>query len=178
MAGRTSTLSGGLPGRQAASQAALSADGQSSTGRDRTGAARLSRSGVLAVRSSRARLPRRLVRIEPQMLSDDLAELPAGLDRFQATVEVDRGPDVSMPEEPSDGFVVARVVLQVDGCGRMSKLMDGDPQAGRLLNAFGNLDAEQMGSFDPPVVPGRASHHSLPEAGSGDTPGHIRRSGR
>lgn len=61
------------------------------------------------------------------MLSDDLAELPAGLDRLQAAVEVDGGLEAFVPEEPPDCFVVARMVLQVDRRGSVPKLMHSNP---------------------------------------------------
>jgi hypothetical protein len=36
------------------------------------------------------------------MLSDDLAELPAGLDRFEAAVEVGGGFEAFVPEEKAE----------------------------------------------------------------------------
>src|SRR5262249_26920676 len=78
------------------------------------------------------------------MLSDDLAELAAGLDRLQPAVEVDGGFEAFVPEEAPDRFVVARMVLQVDRRGGMPKLVDGNPQSGGLLDSLRNLDAKQM----------------------------------
>jgi hypothetical protein len=61
------------------------------------------------------------------MLSDDLAELAAGLDRLQSAVEVDGGFQALVPEEAPDGFVVTRMVFQVDRRGCVPELVDGDP---------------------------------------------------
>ena len=61
------------------------------------------------------------------MLSDDPAELAAGLDRLQTAVEVDGGFEAFMPEEAPDRFVVSRMVLQVDCGGSVPKLVGGDP---------------------------------------------------
>ena len=78
------------------------------------------------------------------MLSDDLAELPAGLDRLQATVKVDGSFEAFMPEEAPDRLVIAGMVLQVD-CGRcVPELVDGNPQSGCFLDSLRDLDAKQM----------------------------------
>jgi hypothetical protein len=61
------------------------------------------------------------------MLSDDLAELAARLDRLQAAVEVRSGFEAFVPEEAPDRFVVARMVLQVDRRGGVSELVNGNP---------------------------------------------------
>jgi hypothetical protein len=68
-----------------------------------------------------------VIRIKPQMLSDDFSELSACLDRLQTTVEFDRGPCVSVAEEPSDCFVIAGMVFQVDRSRSMPELVEGDP---------------------------------------------------
>ena len=83
------------------------------------------------------------------MLSDDLAELAAGLDRLQAAVKVDRGFEAFVPEKPADRFVVARVVLQVDRRGGMPELVDSNPQSGGFLDSLGNLDAQKMRGLTP-----------------------------
>jgi hypothetical protein len=61
------------------------------------------------------------------MLSDDLAELPACLDRLQAAVEVDGSFQTFVPEEAPDRLAIARMTFQVDRRRSMAELVDGNP---------------------------------------------------
>ena len=82
------------------------------------------------------------MRIELDLLTNKFAELLRGLHGLQATIESNCRPDIAMSKEPSDGFVVAWPVLEIDRRRRMSELMNRDPNSDRFLNAHGNLFAE------------------------------------
>ena len=79
------------------------------------------------------------------MLANNLTKHPAGGDRLEAAVEADGGLDTAMPEKPANGFIVAGPVAQIDGRCSMPELAESDRETRRLLDAVGNLDAEQMG---------------------------------
>src|SRR6266404_8895444 len=86
---------------------------------------------------------RRLV-IELDVFTDDLAVGLVRLRRRQAAVEVDRGLDVAVTEQPSDGLVFAGVVLEIDRRTGMAELVNRYAHARRLLDALRNLGAEHV----------------------------------
>jgi hypothetical protein len=84
------------------------------------------------------------LRPEFQMLSDDLAELLRGVHCFKTAIKIGGRLNPVVAQQPPDRLVFARSMLQVDGRRGVPELMDRDPQSGRLLDALGNLDAEQV----------------------------------
>src|SRR6266849_2996938 len=87
---------------------------------------------------------RRLV-IELDVFTDDLAERLIRLRRFQATIEVDCRLDIAVAEQAPHRLVLSGSVLQIDRGAGVAKLMDGDPQAGGVLDALGDLGAKHVG---------------------------------
>jgi hypothetical protein len=83
-----------------------------------------------------------IIRIEPQMFSDDFSELSTCLDGLKTAVEIDCGPYIAVTKQPSNRFVIAGMMFQVDGWRGMPELVDGDPQSGRLLDPVCDLNAE------------------------------------
>src|SRR6267142_336655 len=86
---------------------------------------------------------RRLV-IELDVVADDLAERLIRLRRFQAAVEIDGGLDIAVAEQAPHDFVLTGEVLEIDRRAGMPELMDGDPQAGGVLDALGDLGAKHV----------------------------------
>src|SRR5262249_17887328 len=78
------------------------------------------------------------------MLPDHIAQHSGRLDGLQPAVELHRRVYIAVAQEAPNRLVVAGMVLQVDRSRRMAVLVQGDPQTGYLLNAFGDLDAHQM----------------------------------
>ena len=87
------------------------------------------------------------------MLTNHFAEQAACVDGFEPTIEPHRGSYVAVAEEPPNRFVISRMVLQVDGSGRVPELVDGDSQTSCLLDPLGELNPEQMGILGPASRP-------------------------
>jgi hypothetical protein len=69
-------------------------------------------------------------------------EHPTGLHRLKTAVAVDSGPDAAMAEEPTNGLIIAGMILQVNRGRRMAILMGCHPQSGDLVDSVRDLDAE------------------------------------
>src|SRR3954465_536781 len=119
-------------------KALRSASGQNSIGSDRTLVFAVSTCCAANAGKTSGRI------VEPDMLTDDLAECLVCLSCLQPTVEVDCGLDIEVAKQPLDGFVVARVVLEIDRCTGMAELMDRYPHARRLLDALLDLGAKHV----------------------------------
>ena len=76
------------------------------------------------------------------MFPDELAELLGGRNRFEAAIKADGCLNVFVSEEPSDSLIITGVVLQINRCRSVPKLMDCDPKTGRFLNALRDLFAK------------------------------------
>ena len=61
------------------------------------------------------------------MLSDNFAEQAGRLSGFKSAIEVNSGSYVAMTQEAPNGLVIARMILQIDGGGRMAILMERNP---------------------------------------------------
>ena len=144
-------------GLQAACQAALSAAGQSSTGRDRTvpsisSGSFLCGSPFIGQPPEEARLLRTADADERLCRTGGLRGWIRDYSRFYG------GSDVAVAQEASNGFVITGVVPQVDNSGGAAELVDGDSQTRRLLDPFCDLDSEQMrilraagGAWEQPI---------------------------
>src|SRR2546421_10919971 len=82
--------------------------------------------------------------LELDLLADDLAERLIGLGCRQTAVEVDRGLDIAVAEQPLDGLVFTGAVLEIDRRTGMAELVNCHPHARRLLDALRNLGAEHV----------------------------------
>src|SRR5258705_3225416 len=120
-------------GWQAATQALRSASGQNSIGSDRTVACS---DDSICCGIGITVAPSGIFR-ELDVFTDDLAEGLIRLRGFQATIEVDCRLDIAVAEQAPHDFVLTREVLEIDRRAGMAELMDGDPQAGGVLDALG-----------------------------------------
>src|SRR6266436_5241324 len=94
----------------------------------------------------RSPVPLRVL-LEPDLSTNDFAELLIGLRGLQPAVEVDCGLAVSVSEQAFHDLVGAGIVPQIDCCSGVPKLVSGDPQAGRVFHALRDLSAEHARRF-------------------------------
>ena len=83
-------------------------------------------------------------RLEVDLLTDEPTELFGGLHRLQSAIKTRRCLDITVAKKPADGFVVARTMLQINRCGSVPELMNGEAKSGRFLHAHSDLLAEQQ----------------------------------
>src|SRR5262245_32215679 len=107
------------------------------------------------------------VLFKPDLLADDLAEFLVGLCCLEAAVEVDRGLNIPVAEEPPHDLVGARMMAQIDGRCGMAKLVNGESQAGCVFNPVGNLTAEHVGCLRRTAHSRKQTvrRHSAPQRG-------------
>src|SRR5580704_17549653 len=74
-------------------------------------------------------------------VSDDVAKDFRSLDVLKTDVEIYGGLDVAMAQQPSREFILTGSFLEQDCRCCVPELMRGDPQAGRLENTIGYLEA-------------------------------------
>src|SRR4051794_5824475 len=82
--------------------------------------------------------------LELDLLADDLAECLIGLGCRQTAVEVDRGLDIAVAEQPLDGLVFTGAVLEIDRRTGMAELVNCHLHACRLLDTLSDLGAEHV----------------------------------
>src|SRR6478736_10283911 len=98
----------------------------------------------------RSPVPLRVL-LEPDLSTNDFAELLIGLRGLQPAVEIDCGLDVSVSEQAFNDFVGAGIVPQIDCRSGVAKLVNGDPQAGRVFHALRDLSAKHARRFRRPA---------------------------
>src|SRR5258708_32322278 len=134
-------------GRHATAHASRSASGQCSIGSERT----RRRLGIeIMILTPPAPSS---VLLEPDLPANDLAELLIGLGGLQPNIEVDRGLDVAVTEQALNDLIGAGIMTQIDCRGRMTELMNGEPQARHVFNPVRDLTAEHARCFRLPAHP-------------------------
>src|SRR5260370_40433809 len=76
--------------------------------------------------------------------ANDLPGLLGRLYGREVAVKVNRRLDIPMAKEAPHGLIVSGMMLEIERCGGMPELVNGDPYACGLLDPVGDLSAEHV----------------------------------